>query len=500
MRKYTCARSVTPEPLAGEHRQPLSGLDRASAPLNALRAAGVALDFAGAADLTVRLREAIVDGRLADGAKLPSARALAAALGLSRNAVADCYAQLAREHLVTARHGSGTFVAPPAEARARGRPRVRDDVDWLRARHPLNGHERIVDGIDLRLRAGTLAPLATDAWRRAWRHATATIAPTYGDPQGPRAVREAIAEHVRLTRGVACVADDVVVTSGASDALALLLRATMSAGDGLAAENPGYRGVTRLAAVHGIRLHPLAVDEHGADVDALADADPLVVHVTPSHQFPTGAELSPDRRAALLGWAQRRGALVIENDYDGEFRFDGAVAAPLTAIDTSGTVCLVGTFSRLITPSLRVGYIVATPALAERVAALKRALDAHPSLPAQHAVAQLIRSGELARHLRRVRALATHKRTLLRAALAELDGVTVHGIDGGLHVLVRGAHAAADVAARLRARGVHVDVLAEHCWAPVGDDGLLLDYGRVTPAAFERALALIAAELSPGSR
>jgi len=191
---------------------------------------------------------------------------------------------------------------------------------------------------------------------------------------------------------------------------------------------------------------------------------------------------------------------VIENDYDGEFRFDGAVAAPLTAVDTSGTVCLVGTFSRLITPSLRVGYIVATPALAERVAGLKRALDAHPSLPAQHAVAQLIRSGELARHLRRVRALATHKRTLLRSALDGLDGVTLHGVDGGLHVLVRGPRPAAEVAARLRTAGVHVDVLAEHCWAEAGDDGVLLDYGRVTPAVFERALLLIAAALRPGRR
>jgi GntR family transcriptional regulator/MocR family aminotransferase len=485
---------VTPEPLAEENRQPLSGLDRASAPLNALRAAGVALDFADAAELLVRLREAIVDGRLADGAKLPSARALASALGVSRNAVADCYAQLGREHLVSARHGSGTYVAPPASARARGRPRVREDVEWLRPPIAPPAAD-VVDGIDLRLRAGTLAPLASDAWRRAWRHATATIAPTYGDPQGPRAVREAIAEHVRLTRGVACVAQDIVVTSGAADALALLVRVTMASTDGLAAENPGYRGITRLATVHGVRLHPLAVDEHGADVDALVDIDPLVVHVTPSHQFPTGAELSPQRRARLLDWAQARGALVIENDYDGEFRFDGAVAAPLTAIDTSGAVCLVGTFSRLIAPTLRVGYIVATPELAARVAALKRALDAHPSLPAQHAVAQLIRSGELGRHLRRVRALATHKRTLLRAALDGMDGVSLHGVDGGLHVLVRAPRPAAEVAAALRSRGVHVDVLAEHCWAPVSDDGLLIDYGRVTPAAFERALGLIAAEL-----
>jgi GntR family transcriptional regulator/MocR family aminotransferase len=306
-------------------------------------------------------------------------------------------------------------------------------------------------------------------------------------------VREAIAGHVRATRGIACVADDVVVTSGASDALALLLRATMSPGDVLAVENPGYRAVTRLAAVHGIKLAPLPVDDQGADVAALADA--LVVHVTPSHQFPTGAELSPARRAALLGWARERGALVIENDYDGEFRFDGAVAAPLTAVDESGCVCLVGTFSRLITPTLRVGYIVATPVLAARVAALKRALDAHPSLPAQHAVAQLIRSGELARHLRRVRALAGRKRALLRARLGGLDGVTVHGIDGGLHVLVRGAGDPMAIQARLRAAGVHVDVLADHCWAPVDDAGLLLDYGRVTPAALERALELLTAEL-----
>jgi GntR family transcriptional regulator/MocR family aminotransferase len=292
------------------------------------------------------------------------------------------------------------------------------------------------------------------------------------------------------------VAGDVVVTSGASDALALLLRATMGRGDVLAAENPGYRGVIRHAAVLGIEPAPVPVDPDGADVDALIAADPLVVHVTPSHQFPTGAELASDRRARLLEWARERGALVIENDYDGEFRFDGAVAAPLTAIDDTGTVCLVGTFSRLLTPALRVGYVIATPALAERVAALKRALDEHPSLPAQHAVAQLLRSGDLARHLRRVRALATHKRALLRDALGGLDGVTVHGIDGGLHVLIRGPRPAAGIAARLRAGGVHVDVLADHCWAPVADDGLLLDYGRVEPAALERALERIAVELA----
>jgi GntR family transcriptional regulator/MocR family aminotransferase len=471
----------------GENRQPL---DRAGAPLAALRAAGLPLDAGAGVE---GLRAAILAGRLADGVRLPSARALAAALGISRNAVADGYARLAAEQLVTTRHGSGTYVAHSGPAR-RGRPRVRDDVAGLRAEPALGGEGPAVDGIDLRLRAGTIAPLATEAWRRAWRHATATVAQTYGDPQGPASVREAIAAHVRGARGIACAAGDVVVTSGASDALALLLRATMAPGDVLAAENPGYLALTRLAAVHGIRLLALPVDAHGADVGALGDA--LVVHVTPSHQFPTGAELSPARRAALLDWAQARGGLVIENDYDGEFRFDGAVAAPLTALDESGCVCLVGTFSRLITPALRIGYIVATPALAARVSALKRALDAHPSLPAQHAVAQLIRSGELDRHLRRVRGLAVRKRALLREHLGGLDGVTVHGIDGGLHVLIRGPRDPAAVAGRLRAAGIHVDVLADHCWAPVRDAGVLLDYGRVQPAALERALPRLAAELT----
>jgi GntR family transcriptional regulator/MocR family aminotransferase len=479
----------------GESRQPLARLDRAGSPLNALRAAGVALDGAG---LEERLRAAIVGGRLAHGAKLPSARVLASALGLSRNAIAACYARLADEHLIRTRHGSGTYVAQPAEARARGRPHVRGDVEWLRGGPPGAPAPVAAGDIDLRLRAGTIAPIATDAWRRAWRHATATVAQTYGDPQGPREVRAAIAEHVRETRGVACVAADVVVTSGASDALALLLRATMSSADVLAAENPGYRGVTRLAAVQGIGLLALPVDAHGARVDVLASADPqpLVVHVTPSHQFPTGVELSAGRRSELLAWADRRGALVIENDYGGEFRFDGEVAPPLSAVDTSGSVCLVGTFSRLLTPSLRVGYAVATPALVERVAALKRMLDEHASLPAQHAVAQLIRSGELGRHLRRVRRLATYKRALVRDALGDIEGVTLHGIAGGLHVLVEGPAQPAEIAARLRSRGVHLDVLADHCWAPVADDGLLLDYGRVPPSALERGLAMIASELA----
>jgi GntR family transcriptional regulator/MocR family aminotransferase len=485
----------------GETDQPLQR-DRAGAPVSALRAAGLSLEVSGGSELTERLRDAIASGRLADGAKLPSSRALAAALRISRNTVAASYAALARERLVSTRHGSGTYVTLPPEARLKGRPRVREDVAWLRPRGPGPPADAGAGEIDLRLRAGTIAPIATDAWRRAWRHATAIVAQTYGDPQGPREVREAIAEHVRDTRGIACVAADVVVTSGASDALALLLRATMTPGDVLAAENPGYRGVTRLAAVHGIGLLALAVDEHGACVEALAGADPppLVVHVTPSHQFPTGVELSPSRRAALLDWAARRGALVIENDYDGEFRFDGDVAPPLTAVDASGHVCLVGTFSRLIAPSLRVGYAIATPALVERVAALKRMLDEHASLPAQHAVAQLIRSGELGRHLRRVRRLATYKRALVRDAFDGLDGISVHGVAGGLHVLVEGAARPADVAARLRARGVHLDLLADHCWAPVEQDGLLFDYGRVDPKALERALAAIVLELSRGSR
>jgi GntR family transcriptional regulator/MocR family aminotransferase len=235
------------------------------------------------------------------------------------------------------------------------------------------------------------------------------------------------------------------------------------------------------------------------DVPALRRrrTQPLVVHVTPSHQFPLGVELAADRRASLIEWAETHGGLIIENDYDGEFRFGLDAAPAVAASDTTGHVCLVGTFSRLIAPSLRVGYIVATPPLAERIAALKLELDEHPSLPSQLAVANLLRSGELDRHLRRVRQLAGDKRAAIVAALGDLDGVTLHGLGGGLHVRVEtGRRDAGAIAARLRDRGVIVDRLRDYFWRDPEADALLVDYARPGLAALEGALATIAGELS----
>lgn len=488
-----------------ETAQPLHPADRSEAPLEALRCTGLPLDVDPSrgrydAQLTAGIGRAIVDGRLRAGERLPSARRLATALGISRNAVATAYAELGRQRLVTTRHGAGTFVGKPSGS-GTGRPAVQGDVPWLRGGIGQPPRDREVP-IDLRLRSGTIAPLASDAWRRAWRIATATVDQTYGDPRGPEDVRVAIAEHVGRTRGVPCVAEDVVVTSGASDALSLLLRATLRPGDALGFEDPGYPGLTHIAAVHRVPLVAVDVDDDGMVVAALERARPapLAVHVTPSHQFPLGVELSEPRRAALIEWAQRRGGLVIENDYDGEFRFGPRSAPALTATDITGHVCLVGTFSRLIAPSLRVGYLVATPALADRVADLKRELDEYPSLPSQLAVAQLIRSGEAERHLRRVRRLASLKRARVQAALGGLDGVTLHGLAGGLHVRIELSteRDVEDAAVELRSHGIHVDQLRDFSWRPSSRDALLVDYGRPSLTTLERALGTLATVLARG--
>jgi len=294
--------------------------------------------------------------------------------------------------------------------------------------------------------------------------------------------------------------EDIVVTSGASDALRLLIQATLHSGVALAMEEPGYPGLRKIAETESVPIIDLPVDAAGADPVGLIreSRQPLVIHLTPSHQFPLGVELSEDRRATFLSWADEAGALIVENDYGGEFRFAQGALPPLASLDRRGWVCFVGTFSRLLAPGLRVGYLVATPPLAERVAGLKRELDDYASLPAQLAVAHLIRSGELERHLRRVRRLADYKRNRIKAALSPIEHVRISGLGGGLHALVepmRGESATV-LAERLLRDGVILEPLAQYYARDAPEDALLLDYSAVSLCDLEDGLNIIADALA----
>lgn len=481
------------------------GRVRAERGLESVVAAGIPLPLPrdgeeSLADCLVRLLAAAIEGgRLAPGTRLPSSRALATAADVSRNVVLAAYAVLAERGLATGRHGSGSYV------RADGRPRrarpVPGTAPWLeRLTPPPEGPGGPEPVLDLRLRARPAAVLPTVVWRRAWQAAAQRRLPSgYGDPAGDRRLRAALTDYLVAGRGVAAAPADVVVTSGAAEALGLLLRAVIRPGDRVAVEDPGYPPFARMARERGAVVLPVPVDGDGIRVEVVRGLDPppRMLLLTPAHQFPTTAPLSAGRRRGLLSWAREQGVLLVEDDYGGEFTAAGPPA--LAASDDHGVVAYVGSFSRLLAPSLRTGHLVAPRPLAAAVARLRGDTDSYPSLPVQQAVAELLTTGELTRQLRRARALVAEQRAALREAAPLLP---VRGLDGGLHVLLATADARAEAewAEALLRDGILVDRLSAYGHGPPAATGLLLDYAGVPPATLTRVAARIAAPAPPGAR
>lgn len=456
------------------------------------------------AQIAAWFRGAIRDGRLDAAAALPPSRALARALGVARHVVVSAYEELIAEGYLTARQGAGIRVSlevvPAVVAPARiggGRPR------WLLAADaggPAAGDGASEGGavLDFRLGAASVAPLPPEAWRRAWRTAAAVMPPCdYGPPAGEPALREQIAHYLRRTRGLACGADAVIVTSGATQAIAAIVEAVVRPGDTVALEEPGYPPARRIAVGRGARLLPVPVDDDGMRVAALptgTDA-PILVHVTPAHQYPLGGRLPLPRRQALLAWAAASDSLILENDYDSEFRY-GSAPLPALASLAGGAerVAYVGTFSKVLSPALRVGYIVAPPGLHTRIACARARDRDRVSHTVQLAVAALIAAGDLERHIRRVRRHHARRRTTLLDALASLpDDVRVRGAEGGLHVVLDAA-ASVDIGMVLRdtaACGVAVEDVADYYLDQPDRRGLLLGYGGLEPVDVERGAAIL---------
>ncbi len=462
--------------------------------------------------LIAQLRAAIGDGRLGPGARLPATRALAATLGVSRNVVVAAYDELFAEGYITGRHGSGTYVeaALPAAPRAVVAASV-GARRWLRGVVP-TWQSSLPDGDDpvgvISFRPGVpaLDLLPTEVWRRIWRTATDALPPNrYADPAGDPALREALARWVGRTRGVACGPDDIVITTGAAQALDLLARATLVPGAAVAFEEPGYYAGRNILLAHGARIVPIPVDADGLRVAELptgAAAPPLVC-VTPSHQYPLGGRLPVARRLALLDWAQTHDSLIIEDDYDSEFRFDAPPLPALLSLDRAGQVAYIGTFAKSLTPTLRIGYVIAPPPLRARLVALKSLLDRHTSWPVQRAVLALLADGHLERHIRRARRHYAESRAILRAALQPVIAgpdapACLLGLDAGLHACLELAapRRAAEVAARARARGVHVGVLDAYYHGVPTREGLVLGYGGLTHEQLRRGGALLAAAIA----
>jgi GntR family transcriptional regulator/MocR family aminotransferase len=434
-----------------------------------------------AVQLADALRSATAGGALRTGDRLPSTRALAATLGVSRTVTAAAYDQLLAEGWAVGRRGAGTFVVGPPAGRA---PAVPPDV-------LAEPETRRPTAISLQPGTPCVEVLDRAAWRRAWR-AAADPPPDIGpDPVGLPAFRVAVTEHLLRHRGLPAAA--VLATGGSTSAVAELAR-TFPRGARVAVEEPGYQRAVGALRGAGLEVVPVPVDGAGLIVDALP-AGLTAVYCTPAHQFPLGARLSAARRVALVERARSEGFLLVEDDYDGELRYDVA-PLPLLAALGPDVVAHLGTASKLLTPTLGVGWLVTPPAVRAAVLELRDRTGARPARAGQRVFAAFAAHGDLARHLRRLRRELAGRRAAVVAA-ADAAGLAVEGDAAGAHVLVPLPDAAAEraVLAAAVARGVELDGLTRHhARHDAGEPrraGLVLGYAGTSRAELDRALPVV---------
>lgn len=466
--------------------------------------------LSGRADLAsqiyLQLREAVLDGRLSGGDRLPPTRVLAEQLAVSRGTVTTAYDRLAAEGFLESRAGSGSFVsrcAPRAGTDSRRatpgvvRPVPPWRARWSPPRHPGPAAFDLSVGVP----DGSLFPLPV--WRRLvaaelrlGQHGGLGRLATgpYDDP-GHARLQDEIARYLGLSRSVVAGGGDVIVTTGAQQALDLVVRVLLEPGAVAAVEDPGYTAVHRLLETHRVRVVGVPVDAEGIVVDALP-ADARLVYVTPSHQFPTGVPMSLARRTALLEWAARHDAVVVEDDYDSEFRFADRPLEPLQSLDREGRVVYVGSFSKTLLPALRVGYAVAPASLQPALREAKRVTDWAGDAVTQGALATFLAEGHLAAHVRRASRVYRERRGILidevERCLADL--VEVVPSVAGLHICGVLRDAEADdttVVSSASDVGVAVEPLSVRFRDQPGRPGLLLGVGGIETPRIPQAVRLL---------
>ena len=466
------------------------------------------LDGQGAryAQLIRALKGAILDGRFAAGARLPASRSLARELDLSRNTVLAAYEQLQAEGFLLGRVGSGSFVANVGNAPAPARRAANTLVAPLSAfarramantdGRRIPGHQH--DGLRYNLQYGLpLAnPMLASVWRRETGRAAEHAQFDYPDPQGLPALRAQICDYLARRRGVPASPDDVLVVSGTQQAFSLAARVLLEAGDTVVLEDPHYRGARQAFAAHGAHARGCRVDDEGLVPAALPASARLAV-VTPSHQFPTGALLPLSRRMELLDWASDRRAWLIEDDYDGEFRYGGRPLAALKSLDRDGRVIYIGSFSKALFPALRLGYMVLPPVLRDAFVAAKWLEDRGCNALEQAALAGLMANGGFERHLRRAAIALRARRAAMLAGLARHAGDRVEVVDSnaGMHLtawLTRANHGDCErLVAHARSRGLGLYTVAPYCLKAPPRPGLVLGYAGLPPADIDAAMRLL---------
>jgi GntR family transcriptional regulator/MocR family aminotransferase len=452
----------------------------------------VTLDRAAPASLPAQLatqaRALIAAGSLAPGQRLPSTRALATELGVARGVVERAFDQLLAEGWVVARRGAGTFVQDLGSRDSTGSQPKALHRRSLR-RQPTRGRAHPTKLVRFDTGTPWVDPRQQAGWRRAWREVSAaTMPPGYPDAAGIPELREQIALYVGSHRGVACTADEVMITGGTTHGLGMLLE-HLGAG-AVAVEDPGYRAAVEVALAQGSRVVDVPIDEEGLDVAWLRRSGPSDVHaiyVTPAHQHPLGISMSGPRRIALLAEARRRGAVVIEDDYDSEFRYD---VAPLPALaQLSRDVIYLGTAAKIVHPGLRLGWLVAPAHLVDELSDRRARRHDHPSWPLQRALLSMLREGHVDRLVRTARLVYAERSLLVHDRLGAVLDVSTGG--AGMYVtLAMSAEAVAEAISAGRAVGLDLPSLAEYCRTSKRH-GLVLGFGGVSSDELAKALDIV---------
>ncbi len=459
------------------------------------------------------LRAEILAGRLRPGARLPATRDLATQTGLSRGTIVAAFEELAAEGYVAGTVGSGTYVNHvlpdtllEVDARRRSAPESRRPPSlrlsaFARRAREFSGLEASVPrAFRTNLPALDLFPVALWAQLVARRHRNASASLLRGcGPLGYPPLQEALAEYLGASRGVRCAPEQIAVVSGTQEAIDLAGRIFLDPGDRVCMENPGYPGAALAFEAIGAKIQALPLDGEGMVVPGARQANARLVYLTPGHQFPTGIAMSLPRRLALLEWARTTGAAILEDDYDSEYRYSGRPLPALQGLDRHGLVSFTGSLSKVLFPSLRLGYLVVPASLVETVAAVRSLGARHAPLLEQAVLTDFIAEGHFGRHVRRMREIyAERSATLLAAARERLGGVLeISEVEAGLQTagwLAPGLSDEAAAEAALR-RGVEVTPLSRYTRGAVARPGLQLGFASIEPKEIRRGVRQLALAL-----
>ena len=460
-----------------------------------------------------QLRTAILDGRLHPGSRLPATRDLAQAYRLSRSTIVAAFEQLRSEGYVEGRTGSGTYVSAVI-------PEQLLQVGSKRPERTLPHHPIALSGYAKRLRPFRARPsqpvrafrpnqaaldlFPTTLWaqvaaRRLRKASTRLLAG--GETLGYRPLREAVAEYLNTSRGVNCTADQVLIVSGAQEGLDRTARLLLNPADPAWMEEPGYPGAAAVLRAVGAKLCGVPVDAEGLNLERGQKhwPKPKLVYVTPAHQFPLGVTMSLRRRLALLEWARKSGVIIFEDDYDSEYRYSGRPVPALQGLDRAGVVIFGGSFSAVMFPAMRLGYLVVPPEMVDVFAAAQSVSTHHPPLLGQAVLCDFIREGHFARHIRRMREVyADRLGVLLKGAREKLEGlVEISNVEAGLQTIgwLPERVTTENVAAAAAARNVEVIPLRRYAFGRVRGNGIVLGFAAVEPKELRRGVEELAAIL-----